>query len=148
MAWLQRSASVHHLFGSRLERHATSNTVGNYSVQFSIVPTPITATTTTSTTSTRTLHPPPRAPLFSVLVVDPCQSCQPASVFYLTSPPLPPDFFIKRQPFTQIQEKQWVEKRRDRAAERNRGLEKKSKWEKLGWFMFSSCFINQAAFSV
>lgn len=35
--WLQRSASVHRLFGSRLERHATSNTVDDYGVQFSTV---------------------------------------------------------------------------------------------------------------
>lgn len=37
----------------------------------------------------------------SVLVVYPCQSCQLALVFYVTSPPLPPDFFIKRQAFFQ-----------------------------------------------
>lgn len=104
MAWLQRSTSVHHLFGSRLERHATSNTVADYSVQFSTVfsphPSPL--------QQAPPLPPPPfvHAASFLVLVAYPCQSCQQALGFYLTSPPLPPDFFIKRQPFTQIQEKQ------------------------------------------
>ena len=83
----QPSTSVHHLFGSRLERHATYNTIGDYSVQFSTVHPSIPATTLTHST------PPP------VLVVCPCQSCHRAPLFYVTSPPLPPDFFIKRQAF-------------------------------------------------
>lgn len=127
MPWLQPSASVHHLFGSRLERHAISNTVGDYSVQFSTVPPPHTHTSSPLLHHNHHhFHPPPLLlcpPSFSVLVVYPCQSCQPSSLFYLTSPPLPPDFFIKRQPFTQIQEKRYEGKR---GGECTRDTEQKS----------------------
>lgn len=143
MPWLQQSAPVHHLFGSRLERHATTNTVGDYSVQFSTGAPPPPTSPTPPPIPPPSSAPPPLP--FSVLVVYPCQSCQLAAAFYLTSPPFRPDFFIKRQPFTQILEKivggklqekgEGVAGARDKAAWH---AENRTKWEEIGWVIFLS----------